>query len=227
MTGRVLVADGNPGSVRSQRDPLEAVGCVVDTVDRGDDVLGVMWRRTPNVVLLSLTLPGTPDAWALCRMLQHGPVRVPVIVTTTRDVSEERVRVLRAGADDYIALPFTGDEIRARVEALQRRLQPPVDTVRLGPTVIDFRRHVATAGQRQVPLTEREFEVLRCLATRRGDVVSREELLQMVWGYSPSLLTRSVDNCVLRLRRKLEQDPRHPAFIRKVYGDGYRLVASE
>ena len=227
MTGRILVADGTPASVRAQRDGLEATGCVVDTVDRGDQVLAAVWRRTPNVVLLNLSLPGTPDAWTLCRLLQQGPVPLPVIATSMQDLRDERVRALRAGADDYIALPFTSDEIHARMDALLRRLQPAVETVRLGATVIDFRRHVATSGDGPVPLTEREFEVLRCLAARRGNVVTREELLQMVWGYSPSLLTRTVDNCVLRLRRKLEEDPHHPAFILKVYGDGYRLHTTE
>jgi DNA-binding response OmpR family regulator len=227
MTGRVLVADGHPALLRAQRTSLEEVGCVVDTVDRGDQVLAAMWRRTPNVVLLSLSLPGPPDAWELCRLLQQGPVPVPVIATATQEVRDERVRALRAGADDYIALPFTGDEIHARMGALLRRLHPSVDTVRLGSTVIDFRRHVATSGHGPVSLTEREFEVLRCLAARRGNVVTREELLQVVWGYSPSLFTRTVDNCMLRLRRKLEEDPHHPTFILKVYGDGYRLHTSE
>jgi DNA-binding response OmpR family regulator len=99
--------------------------------------------------------------------------------------------------------------------------------VRLGATLIDFRQQMAIAGDRSLSLTGREFELLRCLATRQGGVVSREELLESVWGCAPARSPRTIDNCMVRLRQKLEDDPHRPTFIRKAYGDGYRLVASE
>ena len=226
MTGRILVADGNRALVQLLRKGLEAGGHVVDSVERADQVLALVCRRAPEVILLNRALSDGPDALTLCQMLQHDAGRVSIIVIADEDRPDERVRALRAGADDYVALPCAIEEIEARVEALLRRMQPPIDVVRLGSTIIDFRLQSAIAGRRRVPLTGREFEVLRRLAAARGGVVTRDELLQLVWGYSPTSLTRTVDNCVLRLRRKLEQDPHHPTFIRKVYGDGYRLVVS-
>jgi DNA-binding response OmpR family regulator len=227
MVSRILVANSDAESIRALRQDLEPSGAVIDVVDQGDQVLAAMWRRPPEVLILSQALPGKPDALALCGIVPQGPVRVPVLVTAAQDVPDDRVRALRAGADDYLAMPFSGGELHARVEALVRRMQPPVETVRLGATVVDFRQHMVIAGHCPVFLTDREFEVLRCLAARRGGVVSREELLQLVWGCAPTLVTRAVDNCVLRLRRKLEKDPHHPTYIRKAYGDGYRLLATE
>jgi DNA-binding response OmpR family regulator len=226
MTARIVIADANPAATGVLVDILETAGCVVDTVRRVERVLDAV-RRTASLLLISRSLPGVPDVLTLCRMLQQSPHRVPVIVTAADDVAEQRVSALRAGADDYIALSFTREEVQARVEALLRRMQPRVETVRLGSTVIEFEHRLVTTGQRTIVLTDREFAVLELLASRRGGVVTRDELLQMVWGYSPASLTRTVDNCMLRLRRKLEQDPHHPMFIRKVYGDGYRLVATE
>ena len=227
MIGRILVAESDAEPLRALRQDLEPSGAVIDVVEQGDQVLPAVWRHPPGILILSQALPGKPDALTLCGILQQGPARVPVMVTAAQDVPDDHVRALRAGADDYIALPFTRGELQARVEALLRRMQPRVETVRLGGTVVDFRQHMVIAGPRAVFLTDREFEVLRCLAARRGGVVTREELLQLVWGYSPTSVTRTVDNCVLRLRRKLEQDPHHPTYIRKAYGDGYRLLATE
>jgi DNA-binding winged helix-turn-helix (wHTH) protein len=110
------------------------------------------------------------------------------------------------------------------VHAVLRRTKPPIEQLRLGNTVIDFKRLQAYCGAKRVELTDREFEILQCLAERAGHVVTRDELLHLVWGYSDAPLTRTVDNFILRLRHKLEPDPRHPTYIRKAYGDGYRLI---
>jgi DNA-binding response OmpR family regulator len=123
-----------------------------------------------------------------------------------------------------VTKPFALDELLARVHAVLRRTKPPVDQLRLGDTVIDFRRLHAYCGAKRVELTDREFEIMHCLAERAGHVVTRDELLHLVWGYADAPLTRTVDNFILRLRHKLEPDPRHPTYIRKAYGDGYRLV---
>ena len=120
--------------------------------------------------------------------------------------------------------PFALDELLARVHAVLRRTKPPIETLRLGNTVIDFKRLKATCGGKKLELTDREFEILHCLAERAGQVVTRDELLHLVWGYSDTPLTRTVDNFIFRLRHKLEPDPRHPTYIRKAYGDGYRLI---
>src|SRR4029434_4258506 len=115
-------------------------------------------------------------------------------------------------------------ELLARVHAVLRRTKPPIDQLRLGNTVIDFKQLKAYCGTKRVELTDREFEILRCLAERAGHVVTRDELLHLVRGYADAPLTRTVDNFIFRLRHKLEPDPRHPTYIRKAYVDGYGLI---
>ena len=169
-------------------------------------------------------LPHGADGFEICRALHESPTRVPVIILSARAQKEDRIRGLTLGADDYVTKPFALDELLARVHAVLRRTKPPIEQLRLGNTVIDFKRLQAYCGPKRVELTDREFEILQCLAERAGHVVTRDELLHLVWGYSDAPLTRTVDNFILRLRHKLEPDPRHPTYIRKAYGDGYRLI---
>ena len=129
-----------------------------------------------------------------------------------------------AGADDYVTKPFAFDELLARIHAVLRRTIVRLDELRLGDIVIDFRRLRAFTGNNALILTDKEFEILRYLAERAGKIVSRDELLHLVWGYESTPVTRTVDNFIFRLRQKIEIDPRHPQFIHTVYGDGYRLT---
>jgi DNA-binding response OmpR family regulator len=131
------------------------------------------------------------------------------------------------GADDYVVKPFALDELLARVNAVLRRTTRRLDQLKLGDTIVDFRQLRAFKGRRALELTDREFEILRHLAERAGGIVTREELLRLVWGYSNAPLTRTVDNFVFRLRRKIERDPHHPQYIRTAYGDGYRLTLED
>ena len=131
---------------------------------------------------------------------------------------------LTLGADDYVTKPFALDELLPRVHAVLGRTKPPIEQLRRGNTIIDFKRLKAYCGTKRLELTDREFEILHCLAERAGHVVTRDELLHLVWGYPDAPLTRNVDNFIFRLRHKLEPDPRHPTYILKAYGDGYRLI---
>ncbi|HWN85929.1 MAG TPA: response regulator transcription factor, partial [Vicinamibacterales bacterium] len=179
---------------------------------------------TPDLLLLDLMLPHGADGFEICRALNESPTRVPVIILSARGQKEDRIRGLTLGADDYVTKPFALVELLARVHAVLRRTKPPIEQLRLGKTLIDFKRLKAYCGTKRVELTDPEFEILRCLAERAGHVVTRDELLHLVWGYSDVPLTRTVDNFIFRLRHKLEPDPRHPTYIRKAYGDGYRLI---
>ncbi len=171
-------------------------------------------------------LPSGMDGFEICRAVNECPTRIPVIILSARGQKEDRIRGLTLGADDYVTKPFALDELLARVHAVLRRTKPRIDQLTLGSTVIDFRRLRAHCGPKRVELTDREFEILRCLAERAGHVVTRDELLHLVWGYSDAPLTRTVDNFIFRLRHKLEPDPKRPIYIRKAYGDGYRLITT-
>ena len=227
MSKRILIIEDDNAIARLLTDNLEYEGFLVETCDSGRDALAVAKRFTPDLLLLDVMLPNGPDGFEICRTLNDGPNRIPVIILSARGQKEDRIRGLTLGADDYVTKPFALDELLARVHAVLRRTKPRIDQLTLGKTVIDFRRLRAYCGARPVELTDREFEILRCLAERAGHVVTRDELLHLVWGYVDAPLTRTVDNFIFRLRHKLEPDPKHPTYIRKAYGDGYRLITSE
>lgn len=227
MTKRVLIVEDDKAIARLLRDNLQYEGFAVEWSETGRDALQKVKQCAPDLVLLDLMLPQGVDGLDICRTLTQGRDHVPVIILTARGQKEDRVRGLTLGADDYVVKPFALDELLARVNAVLRRTKPRLEQLRLGDTTIDFRRLRAFKGKRELELTDREFEILRHLAERAGGVVSRDELLRLVWGYSDAPLTRTVDNFVFRLRRKIEKDPHHPQYIRTAYGDGYRLTLEE
>jgi DNA-binding response OmpR family regulator len=149
---------------------------------------------------------------------------VPIIMLTARTQPQDKIRGLQSGADDYITKPFLLDELLARVHAVLRRTAPSSQLLVLGDVVIDFTHLRAWRGDCDLALNPREFALLQYLAEHSGLVVSRENLLRHVWGFSQPPLSRAVDMFVARLRRKIESDAQHPRFIRTVHGDGYRLV---
>ena len=225
MAKRVLIVEDDKAIARLLRDNLEYEGFVVETCENGHDAVASVRRFAPDLLLLDLMLPHGADGFDICRELHQSPTRVPTIILSARAQKEDRIRGLTLGADDYVTKPFALDELLARVHAVLRRTKPPIEQLRLGDTVIDFKRLEAHRRSKPVVLTDREFEILRCLAERAGNVVTRDELLHLVWGYSDAPLTRTVDNFIFRLRQKLEPDPHRPIYIRKAYGDGYRLIA--
>jgi DNA-binding response OmpR family regulator len=146
-----------------------------------------------------------------------------VIILTARGQKADKVRGLGAGADDYVTKPFDVDELLARIRAVIRRVRSDVDQLRVGTVLIDFVALRATDGARVLRLTRREFDLLHYLAERSDRVVFRDELLREIWGYPDTPNTRSVDHAIARLRKKIEEDPRHPRFVVTVHGDGYQM----
>jgi DNA-binding response OmpR family regulator len=227
MTKRILLVEDDKAIARLLRDNLTYEGFVVAWSELGSDAWKMSKQFLPDLVLLDLMLPNNVDGIELCEKFSREPDRIPVIIVSARGQKEDRVRGLTLGADDYVVKPFALDELLARINAVLRRSTPRVNELTLGETTIDFLRLKATIGRRELVLTDREFEILRCLAERSGSVVTRDELLRLVWGYSDAPLTRTVDNFVFRLRHKIEPDPHHPKYIRTAYGDGYRLVVND
>jgi DNA-binding response OmpR family regulator len=162
----------------------------------------------------------------VCRALGAGRDRLPVILLTAKNRQEDKVRGLELGADDYVTKPFALDELLARIHAVLRRSQRSPQRLTLGGVVIDFGRMRATREGVPLLLTPREVALLQYLSEREGKVVTRDELLRVVWGYAEVPMTRTVDNFVARLRRKIEPDPHAPRFIRTMHGDGYSLTIS-
>jgi DNA-binding response OmpR family regulator len=224
---RVLVVEDDKAIGRLLVDNLQLDGFAVELCETGRDAFNALALFAPDLVLLDLMLPDGFDGLELCRSLSQRPAPIPVIILTARSEKEDRVRGLTMGADDYVVKPFALDELLARIHAVLRRARQRPESLKLGDTIIDFQRLQAMRGKREVVLTDREFEVLRHLAERAGSVVSRDELLHLVWGYWDVPTTRTVDNFIFRLRAKIERDPHNPQFIHTVYGGGYRLTLSD
>jgi len=224
---RVLVVEDDTSIARMLRYNLEFDGYEVEWSQTGRDTLSLAESFLPDVILLDLGLPEGVDGLDLCRRLSQRQERTPIIIITARAAKEDRVRGLMLGADDYVIKPFALEELLARITALLRRVNPRLNGVKLGDINVDFRRLRVLRGTTEIAMTDREFEVLRHLAERAGAIVSRDELLRLVWGYSTTPTTRTVDNFIFRLRNKLEPDPRHPRYIRTVHGDGYRLTLND
>jgi two-component system alkaline phosphatase synthesis response regulator PhoP len=164
----------------------------------------------------------------VCRELRQRGVDVPIIMLTARGEEVDRVRGLELGADDYVTKPFSLRELLARVRAVLRRPGPrqKFEALAFGEVRVHRRGRRVTRAGREVRLTRKEYDLLVYLAEHQGDVVTRERLLDEVWGYERFPTTRTVDTHVLRLRRKLEADPDRPRLIHTVHGQGYRLLAT-
>jgi len=220
---RILIVEDDPSITRMVRDNLADEGFDVECVTRGDQALSHVRSFAPDLILLDVMLPGL-DGFEICRAISHSAVRVPMIIVSARSQSADKIQGLEIGADDYITKPFMFGELLARIHAVSRRTSAAPDEVEFGDIHLDFSALRATKGNKPLSLTHREFEVLRLLWIYREKVVTREQLLRSVWGYTEVPLTRTGDQFIVRLRSKIENDPRHPSFLHTVYGDGYRLT---
>jgi DNA-binding response OmpR family regulator len=228
MMPRILVVDDEPEIVRGLEDNLRYEGYQTFSATDGEQALALAAREAPDLIVLDLMMPRL-SGWDVCRALRARGIDVPIIMLTARGEEADRVRGLELGADDYIAKPFSLRELLARVRAVLRRPGPrqKVEEFAFGDVRIRLRgRQVWKAGE-EIALTRKEFDLLVYLLAHRGEVVTRERLLDEVWGYERFPTTRTVDTHVLRLRRKFEMDPDRPTWILTVHGQGYRFLSPE
>lgn len=225
MTLRLLLVEDDPRIRRALVLGLGDEGCQVVEAGTGEAALRLLEREQVDVVLLDLVLPGM-DGFAVCRTIRgHGDL--PIIMITARSGTADVVRGLEAGADDYVVKPVVASELAARVRALLRRARPERTepaVLRAGDVEIRTDRGIATRNGADVHLTRTELRLLTELAAAEGRVVTREQLLERVWGYDYFGDTRLLDVHVRRLRRKVEDDPSEPALVLTVRGVGYRVA---
>jgi two-component system alkaline phosphatase synthesis response regulator PhoP len=228
MKPRLLLIEDEPGVVLALTDRLQADGYEVAVARDGEAGLLRASAEDFDLVLLDAMLPRR-NGFDVLRELRARGVGTPVLMLTARGQVTDKVLGLKLGADDYVTKPFDNAELLARIEA---RLRPPAtsaapslarEPLRVGDLTIDARAAEVRKGGRPVDLSPREFHLLRYFVDHRGDTLSRSELLQHVWGYDADVSTRTVDVHVAWLRRKLEDDPRHPRLITTVHGMGYRF----
>src|SRR3989304_4072735 len=222
---RILIVDDEPEMGRGVEDNLRFEGHQTLSAPNGKDALELALRETPDLIILDIMMPKM-SGWDLCRAVRQKGVDVPVIMLTARGEEVDRVLGLELGADDYVTKPFSLRELLARIRAVLRRPGPRQKFVEFafGDVRLHLRARQAFKAGKEVRLTRKEFELLRYLVEHRGEVVTRDRLLDEVWGYDQSPTTRTVDTHILRLRQKFETDPEHPAYIVTAHGQGYRFV---
>jgi len=223
----VLVIEDEPQMRSMLADNLEFEGYRVTAVASGEEALQAVAARHFALLLVDVMLPGI-SGFDVCQQLRARGSHVPIVVLTARTHEQDRVRGLDLGADDYVSKPFSVSELLARVRALVRRDDwhaPGSGEFSLGDVVVKPRQRLVLKKGRRVALSSREFELLRYLFAHRNEVVSREQLLRDVWGYSHLSVTRTVDNYVAKLRMHIEPRPHDPRYIITVHGSGYQLLA--
>jgi two-component system response regulator VicR len=227
----ILAIEDDPAILRGLSDNLRFEGYEVVTATDGEGGYQLQRERKPDLIVLDLMLPRM-SGFEFCRKLRGEGIQTPILMLTARSEEPDRVLGLDLGADDYVTKPFSVRELMARVRALLRRSQAGAentsnqpDELRFGCAEIDFRSYEARRNSEPVEMTRKEFAILRYLASRAGQVVTRDELLNEVWGYEAYPASRTVDNHVAGLRAKLERDASQPEHIKTVYGVGYKFVA--
>ena len=223
---RVLVIEDDPAILRGLIDNLAYEQYEVVSAMDGETAYRLIREQTPDLILLDLMLPNL-SGLELCRKVRAEGVAIPIVMLTARGDESDRVLGLDLGADDYITKPFSVRELLARMRAVLRRRQTPaatMDCLRFDDVEVDFRRYEARKAGVLFEMTRKEFGLLKLLAARGGEVVTRDELLDEVWGYEAMPTTRTVDNHVASLRAKLEVDPAAPRHLLTVFGVGYRWV---
>jgi DNA-binding response OmpR family regulator len=220
----VMIADDEPAIVMAIRDELQFEGFEVATAATGPEALELARRVNPDVLLLDLMLPGK-NGFEVCRALRPERQDLWIIMLTVRSHETDRVTGFESGADDYVTKPFSLRELmgRVRVGLRRSRRQVPERRLRFGDVEVDLpARKIVRAG-RVVELTPKEFEILTLLLQRPGQVISRDEFLDQVWGADVHVTLRTVDTHLSALRRKIEVDPEAPTYIVGVRGVGYRF----
>ena len=227
MTQRILLVEDEPGLVMTLSDRLTSEGYVVETAGDAATGLARSTGESFDLIILDVMLPGG-SGFDVCRDLRQRGIKTPIIMLTARGQMIDKVLGLKIGADDYITKPFEMMELLARIEVQLRRSSKAVTATResyqFGDVRVDFRRAEAYRGDQVIELSAKEFKLLRYLIEHRGAALSRDELLNQVWGYDAAVSTRTVDVHVAWLRQKLEPNQRHPQFILTIHGTGYKFA---
>lgn len=227
MSKRILLIEDEPGLVMTLSDRLNSEGFSVETERDGEAGLRRATEEAFDLIILDIMLP-RKNGFDVCRDLRQQGVHTPIIMLTARGQVVDKVVGLKLGADDYLTKPFEMIELLARVEALLRRApaarELPAEAYQFGPIRVDFRRAEVTRDNQPLELSAREFQLLRYFIEHRGSTISRDELLNEVWGYNSMPSTRTVDVHVAWLRQKLEANPRHPQLILTIHGLGYKFA---
>ena len=226
MSQKILIVEDDPAIRQGLEFSLLKSGYEIRTAPDAEAGELALSEFAPDLLVLDVMLPGR-SGLEFCRRIRRSNTELPVLMLTALSEESDRVLGLDLGADDYISKPFSLRELEARIRALLRRSngsEPTLDILDFGDVRVDFKRYRAWKGETEVHLPPKAYGILKWLALREGEVVTRMNLLEGVWGYDSTPTTRTVDNHVAQLRSTLEDDPSEPVFIRTVHGVGYSFT---
>jgi len=228
MAKRILLVEDEPGLQLTLSDRLRSEGYAVEAASDGDTGYERATEETFDLIILDVMLPGK-NGFDVCRDLRQAGRTQPILMLTARDQVADKVVGLKLGADDYLTKPFENIELLARVEALLRRSVASVtshstDFYEFGNVSVNFRKSEVMLSGKLVDFSAREFQLLRYFIENRESLLSRDELLNNVWGYDVTPSTRTVDVHIARLRQKIEANPKYPMHILTVHGMGYKFI---
>lgn len=227
MKKKILIIEDEEDLVKGLKLNLEDEGYQVIWASDGEMGLEHVFTEKPALIILDLMLP-KKDGLEVCRELREKKIGTPIIMLTAKGEEIDKVVGLEIGADDYITKPFSIRELLARIKAHLRREQRGnrsiPDIASFEDVEIDFNHFKIRRKGREWDLTSLEAEILRYFLSRPGEVVRRDDLLDKIWGYEKFPTTRTIDNHILKLRKKIEDDPAHPRHILSVYGEGYKFM---
>ncbi len=223
---KILIVEDEPDMLMGLQDNLQFEGYQVLTATDGEQALEVAATACPDLIVLDIMLPKL-DGFEVCKRLRAKGFDTPIIMLTAKSQEVDKIVGLELGADDYITKPFSVRELLARIKAVLRRRQTTpkqVETYEFDDVVVDFRKSIAIKGGRTIELSHYEAGILKMLIENKGEPITRNRILDEVWGYELYPTTRTIDNHIVKLRQKLEDDPHNPKHIVTVHGMGYKFV---
>ncbi len=223
---RILIVEDDKALARGLTENLKQEHFDVLSVDNGQKAYETAKKEKLDLIILDIILPGM-NGLDVCKNLRMERVQIPILMLTNKKEEMDKVVGLELGADDYLTKPFGMRELIARVKALLRResrITARLDECSFGDFYVDFRKHEAMKAKKRIDMSVKECELLRYFAEREGEVVTRAQLLDDVWGYEVVPTTRTVDNYVLSLRKKIETDPSNPKHLITVHTAGYKFL---
>ena len=225
----ILIVEDEPAMLSGLKDNLEFEGYHVDTAIEGDSGLYKILNNNYNLVLLDVMLPNL-SGFDICKKVRNDGIKTPIILLTAKGEEMDKVLGLEFGADDYITKPFGLRELLARIKAVLRRTvdsnnnEANNNIITIGNLKVNFNNYEALINDEQIKLSFKEFEILHYLWDKRNSIVSRDDILNDVWGNDYQPTSRTIDNFILKLRSKIENDPNRAKIILTVHGVGYKLI---
>lgn len=222
---KILVIEDEKEMIRGLKDILEFEGYEIVTAETGREGLVVVSRNEPDCIILDLMLPDI-DGYKVCEQIRQKKLHTPILMLTAKAQEYDKIRGFKVGADDYLTKPFSVGELLARVMALLRRhgqYVQDIDVVRIGPNLVDVKHFIVRRGNKEHSMSHYEVELFKLLYARVNQPVTRDEILDKVWGTDNFPTNRTVDNFIVKLRKKIEEDYRNPRHILTIYGVGYKL----